>query len=127
MDWLRFSSLFGMDGQGLDDSSMRKGKRVAGPKLYGFFAFSLRPLQQDPRSCFRPFNTRETLVPHVLVIPPSSSSAGKVYDDFQLHHNINQPTRKEHPDDIKLAQECTVRIMCRKGKSAPCREEWWER
>ena len=66
-------------------------------------------------------------IPQVLVIPPSLSSAGKVYDGFQLHRNINQPTRKEHPDDSKLAQDCTVRIVRRKGKSAPYREVWWER
>ena len=128
MDWLRFSSLFGIHGEycGQRLEAKECECRVAGPELCGFLAFSLRPLQQDQRSCFRPLNTREALVPRVLVIPPSLSSAGKVYDGFQLHRNINQPTRKEHPDDSKLAQDCTVRIVCRKGKSAPYREEWWE-
>ena len=42
--------------------------------LAHFLAFPLRRLLQDPLS-----TTRKTLVPHVLVIPPPSSSAGRVY------------------------------------------------
>ena len=32
----------------------------------------------------------------------------------QLHRNVNQTARKEHPDNIKLAKDCTVTIVCRK-------------
>ena len=35
----------------------------------------------------------------------------------QLHRNINQPARKEYPDDTELVKD--VRIVRRKGKSAP--------
>ena len=41
----------------------------------------------------------------------------------QLHHDINQLASKEHPDGIELAQDCAVRIVRRKGKSAPYRGE----
>ena len=68
-------------------------------------------LVQDPRSRLRPFNTRECALSLHLHHPPFS----------QLQRNIDQPTRKEHMDSIELAQDCTGRIVCRKGKSAPYR------
>jgi hypothetical protein len=41
--------------------------------------------------------TRDTNVRHVVVIPPHSSSAGRVYDG--VNRDINQLARKEHPDN----------------------------
>ncbi|KIJ97512.1 hypothetical protein K443DRAFT_105573 [Laccaria amethystina LaAM-08-1] len=46
---------------------------------------------------------------------------------FSAHRNINQPARKEHPDDIEQPQDYSARIVPRKGKWVPYREVWLER
>ncbi|EDR00689.1 uncharacterized protein LACBIDRAFT_295721 [Laccaria bicolor S238N-H82] len=56
--------------------------------------------------------------------PESYGTPQSLFVDFffHLHRNIDQLTRKKHPDDIELVQNCTVRIVRRKGKSAPYRQ-----
>ena len=122
-DWSRFLSLFNIHGeyrgQRLDESSMRKSKRaecgVAGAGIIRnpthFLPFFLCRLLQDPRS-FRPLNDARDACPSCACYPSTFVICRKGIRWFsQLHRNINQPARKEHPDDIELAQDCTVRIV----------------
>ena len=127
--WSTSSSLFDIHGQHrrqrLDISSMSKGKRVD-VQLLG--ADCTEP---DSLSLifFSSTSTRSKVVLQASQCRERQSLlySLSLYHDSQLHRNINQPARKQHLDDIELAQDCTARIPCRKGSSAPYRELWRER
>jgi hypothetical protein len=86
MDWSRFSSLFDIHGEypgkPLDESLTRKGKRVVNGRIIRnpSLSFLFVDFYKIHGRASGLSTMRETLVPHVLVIPPPSSSSGRVYD-----------------------------------------------
>ena len=121
MDWSRFLSFFNIHGEyrgrRLDESSMRKskmwscwGRNIRNPThLLPFF---ICRLLQDLRSSFKPLNDARDARPSCACYPSTFVIRWKGIRWFsQLHCNINQTGRKEHPDDVELAQDCTIRIV----------------